>query len=128
MRGKEIRPAENIRASRPVCTSDHYTGRRTQWTTRALSRPLTTRLDNFTFSPAQITVPAGTRVTWTNRDDIPHTVTDSGNPRAMKSPPLDTGETFAFTFDKPGDYRYFCSLHPHMQGTVVVEEARGKNS
>jgi plastocyanin len=82
-------------------------------------------IDNFTFSPAQITVPAGTRVTWTNRDDIPHTVTDSGNPRAMKSPPLDTGETFAFTFDKPGDYRYFCSLHPHMQGTVVVEAAHG---
>ncbi len=78
-------------------------------------------IDNFTFSPAEIRVQAGTRVTWTNRDDIPHTVTDSVNPRVFKSSPLDTGETFTFAFDKPGAYHYFCSLHPHMQGTVVVE-------
>lgn len=85
-------------------------------------------IDNFTFSPAQITVAEGTRVTWTNRDDIPHTVTDSANPRAIKSPPLDTGDSFAFTFDKPGAYHYFCSLHPHMQGTVVVEAGNGHAS
>jgi plastocyanin len=78
-------------------------------------------IDNFSFSPPQITVAVGTRVTWTNRDDIPHTVVDSDDPRAMKSEPLDTGEDFAFTFDKPGTYRYFCSLHPHMQGMVVVQ-------
>ena len=72
-------------------------------------------IDNFSFAPALLTVAAGTRVTWTNRDDIPHTVTDAATPRAMKSPPLDTGETFAFTFDKPGTYAYFCSLHAHMQ-------------
>ncbi|CAH2602554.1 Amicyanin [Rhodovastum atsumiense] len=77
-------------------------------------------IDNFTFSPASVTVAAGTRVTWTNRDDIPHTVTGSDEPRVMKSPPLDTGDTFAMTFDHPGTYRYFCSLHPHMQGVVVV--------
>ncbi|MBV9653146.1 MAG: cupredoxin family copper-binding protein [Acetobacteraceae bacterium] len=86
-------------------------------------------IDNFTFSPPEITVTAGTRVTWTNRDDIPHTVTQSGTPRLMRSPPLDTGDTFDFTFDKPGEYRYFCSLHPHMQGVVVVvQEAPGKQS
>ena len=77
-------------------------------------------IDNFTFSPGELAVAAGTRVTWTNRDDIPHTVTDSGTPRRFKSPPLDTGEDFASTFDQPGTYRYFCSLHPHMQGTVAV--------
>lgn len=77
-------------------------------------------IDNLSFSPAVLTVAVGTRVTWTNRDDIPHTVTDAATPRTMKSPPLDTGESFAFTFDKPGAYAYFCSLHPHMQGTVVV--------
>lgn len=77
-------------------------------------------IDNFTFSPAQVSVAAGTRVTWTNRDDIPHTVTSSDEPRAMRSPPLDTGDSFAFAFERPGTYRYFCSLHPHMQGTVVV--------
>ena len=85
---------------------------------RADQRQVT--IDNFSFSPAELTVAVGTRVTWTNRDDIPHTVTDAATPRAMKSPPLDTGESFAFTFEKPGAYSYFCSLHPHMQGTVVV--------
>ena len=78
-------------------------------------------IDNFSFTPAQLVVAVGTRVMWTNRDDIPHTVTDAATPRMMKSPPLDTGESFAVTFDKPGTYSYFCSLHPHMQGTVVVK-------
>ena len=77
-------------------------------------------IDNFTFSPAEVTVAPGTRVVWTNRDDIPHTVTGADDPRAMKSQPLDTGDSFSFTFAKPGAYHYFCSLHPHMQGTVVV--------
>ncbi len=77
-------------------------------------------IDNFSFSPGQITVVAGTRVTWTNRDDIPHTVTSSEDPRVMKSAPLDTGDDYAFTFGRPGIYRYFCSLHPHMQGIVLV--------
>lgn len=77
-------------------------------------------IDNFTFSPAQITVPAGTRVTWTNRDDIPHVVVAADPTQAVRSPPLDTDDSFAFTFDKPGTYRYFCSLHPRMQGTVTV--------
>ena len=78
-------------------------------------------IDNFSFSPAQLTIAVGTRVTWTNRDDIPHTVTDAATPRAVRSPPLDTGESFAFTFDRPGTYSYFCSLHPHMQGSVTVQ-------
>jgi plastocyanin len=77
-------------------------------------------IDNFTFSPAEIDVTAGSRVTWTNNDDIPHTVTDADNPRTAKSPPLDTGESYSRVFDRPGTYKYFCSLHPHMQGTVVV--------
>lgn len=77
-------------------------------------------IDNFTFAPAELTIAVGTRVTWTNRDDIPHTVTDAAEPRAYKSAPLDTGDSFAHVFAAPGTYRYFCSLHPHMQGTVVV--------
>ena len=77
-------------------------------------------IDNFTFSPAEIDVAVGSRVVWTNRDDIPHTVTDADNPRTIKSGPLDTGDSYTRTFDKPGTYHYFCSLHPHMQGTVVV--------
>jgi plastocyanin len=78
-------------------------------------------IDNFTFSPAQITVTPGTKVTWENRDDIPHTVTDAGSPRTFKSPPLDTGDSYSYVFSAPGTYHYFCSIHPHMQGTVVVK-------
>jgi plastocyanin len=77
-------------------------------------------IDNFTFTPAQITVAPGTRVVWTNRDDIPHTVVDAANPRAIKSPPLDTDDSYARVFDKAGTYTYFCSLHPHMTGSVIV--------
>ncbi len=77
-------------------------------------------IDNFTFGPDALTVPGGTTVSWTNRDDIPHTVTSEATPRLFRSRPLDTGDTFRVTFDKPGTYRYFCSLHPHMQGTVIV--------
>jgi plastocyanin len=77
-------------------------------------------IDNFTFAPPLITVASGTRVVWTNRDDIPHTVVGAEDPRALRSPPLDTEDAFSFTFAVPGTYHYFCSLHPHMQGAVVV--------
>ena len=87
---------------------------------RAFATTTKVTIDNFSFTPAEIDVPVGARVTWTNNDDIPHTVTDAADPRANKSPPLDTGESYSRSFDKPGTYRYFCSLHPHMQGTVVV--------
>lgn len=78
-------------------------------------------IDNFTFKPATIIVSAGTRVVWTNHDDIPHQVVGTDDPRVLKSPPLDTNDKFAFTFTKAGTYRYFCGLHPMMQGTVVVQ-------
>jgi plastocyanin len=78
-------------------------------------------IDDFRFGPAQLTVPVGTKVTWTNDDSDPHTVTSETDPKLLKSPPLDTGDSFAFTFDKPGTYRYFCSIHPHMQGIIVVQ-------
>ena len=93
----------------------------------ALARPRPARaateaadIDNFTFSPAMMTVAPGTKVTWTNHDDIPHTVTSSADTPVFNSPPLDTGDAFSFTFDSPGTFGYFCALHPHMQGTVVV--------
>ncbi len=78
-------------------------------------------IDNFTFTPATLTVGVGTTVTWTNRDDIPHTV--MATDRSFKSKVMDTDGVFAFTFTKPGTYGYFCSLHPHMVGTVVVKGA-----
>jgi plastocyanin len=78
-------------------------------------------IDDFRFGPAALTVPVGTKVVWTNDDSDPHTVTSEADPKLLKSPPLDTGDSFAFTFDKPGTYRYFCSIHPHMQGIIVVQ-------
>ena len=82
--------------------------------------PDTIAIDNFTFAPQVLQVRAGTAVTWLNRDDIPHVVVGQDNPRELKSPPLDTDDHFSFVFKAPGTYRYFCSLHPHMQGSVVV--------
>lgn len=83
------------------------------------------KIDNFTFTPQRLTVKAGTTVTWTNADDIPHTVV---SPPAIRSKALDTNDTFSFTFTTPGTYAYFCSLHPHMTGTIVVEGATGSNA
>ena len=76
-------------------------------------------IDNFSFTPQVITVKAGTTVTWTNRDDIPHTVVSTD--QVFKSKALDTDQAFSFTLDKPGTYQYFCSIHPHMTAKVVVE-------
>ena len=77
------------------------------------------KIDNFSFTPPTLTVAAGTTVTWTNRDDIPHTVVSSDG--LFKSKVRDTDEKFAFTFAKPGTYAYFCSLHPKMVGKIVVQ-------
>ena len=77
------------------------------------------KIDNFSFGPATLTVSAGTTVTWTNRDDIPHTVVSED--KVFKSKVLDTDERFSYTFSKPGTYPYFCSVHPKMTGKVVVQ-------
>jgi amicyanin len=79
------------------------------------------KIDNFAFAPPTLTVKAGTTVTWRNEDDIPHTITSSA--RVFKSKALDTDDSFSFTFNDAGSYEYFCSLHPHMKGTIVVEPA-----
>ncbi len=79
------------------------------------------KIDNFSFGPATLTVPVGTSVTWTNRDDIPHTVVSTDDPKSFKSKVLDTDEKFSFTFSKAGTYPYFCSIHPKMTGKVIVQ-------
>jgi plastocyanin len=80
--------------------------------------PQTVRIDNFTFGPPKVTVPVGGTVTWLNNDDIPHTVV--AQDKSFRSKTLDSQESFSFTFAKAGQYGYFCSLHPHMTGTVIV--------
>jgi plastocyanin len=76
------------------------------------------KIDNFTFGPGTLTVPIGTTVTWTNRDDIPHTAVSTDG--VFKSKVMDTDEQFSFTFPKAGTFPYFCSIHPKMTGKVVV--------
>lgn len=76
-------------------------------------------VDNFSFEPKALTVPVGTRVTWTNHDDVPHTVTSTDH--AFSSKAIDTDGQFSYVFTKAGTYTYFCALHPHMKATVVVK-------
>jgi plastocyanin len=75
-------------------------------------------IDNFTFSPATLTIARGTRVTWTNQDDIPHSIVLGGI--GVHSKALDTDNSFSYRFDRAGTFAYICGLHPHMHGQVVV--------
>ena len=77
------------------------------------------KIDNFSFGPQTVTVPIGGTVTWTNRDDIPHTVVSTDG--VFKSKVRDTDEKFSYTFAKTGTYPYYCSVHPKMTGKVVVQ-------
>ena len=83
--------------------------------------PVQIRIDNFTFEPAEVTIPAGTKVTWVNHDDVPHTATSSAMPRQFDSGTLDTDDQFSFVFTAPGTYDYFCALHKHMTARIIVK-------
>lgn len=89
----------------------------------AAGNKVTVEIANFTFSPKVVTVTPGTTVTWVNHDDVPHTAT--ATKKAFHSKPLDTDDSYTFTFTTPGDYAYFCLLHPHMTGKVIVKAAAG---
>ena len=87
----------------------------------------TVSIDNFIFTPKALTVKAGTSVTWTNHDDIPHGIASSDN-AFKRSAALDTDDSYSFTFTAPGTYQYFCYIHSFMLGTIVVEAATGSNA
>jgi plastocyanin len=76
-------------------------------------------IDNFTFTPMDLTVAVGAQITWINKDDVPHTVVSVDH--KFKSRALDTDEKFSFTFQAPGTYEYFCSVHPKMTGKIIVK-------
>ena len=84
-------------------------------------------IDNFTFNPKTLTVKAGTMVTWSNKDDIPHGIASANN-AFKRSQALDTDDSYSFTFTTPGSYVYFCYIHPNMTGTIVVQAATGGNA
>jgi plastocyanin len=82
---------------------------------------VTVKIENFAFLPKELDIVAGTTVIWQNADDVPHTATSKDDPQVFDSGPLDTDDKFAFTFSKPGKYAYYCKVHPHMTGVVVVK-------
>jgi plastocyanin len=84
----------------------------------AHAQEINVTIDNFTFTPAELRLKVGDTVTWTNHDDIPHTVVSAGK---FRSKARDSDDSFTFTFTAAGEYRYFCSLHPHMTGMIKVE-------
>jgi len=92
-------------------------------TSRAANVPpsiVEVKIDNFTFAPMDLTVAVGTTVKWINRDDIPHTVV-SEDKTTFKSKAMDTDESFSYTFNQPGTYTYFCSIHPKMVAKIIVK-------
>jgi plastocyanin len=115
-------------------TSFHFGISRSPWRASALAltltlvglpghaagagNPVTVKIENFTFSPADLTIAPGTTVTWINNDDIPHAIVETD--AHFRSKALDTGDKFSFTFGAAGHFSYFCSLHPHMTGSITV--------
>jgi plastocyanin len=89
--------------------------------TQAAAAPAAVRIDNFNFTPPSLVVASGATVTWTNADDSPHTVREKDG--KFKSAALDTDDTFSQTFTAPGEYEYFCTIHPRMVGKIVVKPA-----
>ena len=88
---------------------------------QAAAKAATVKIDNFNFTPPTLVVAPGTTVTWTNDDDSPHSVREKDG--KFKSAALDTDDTFSQTFTAPGEFEYFCSIHPRMTGKVVVKAA-----
>jgi plastocyanin len=91
----------------------------------AAASPAAVKIDNFAFTPATLTITAGTTVTWKNEDDSPHRIGDKNG--TFKSAALDTDNTFSHTFAAPGEYPYICTIHPYMAGKIIVK-AVGKTS
>ena len=83
------------------------------------AQPTEIKIDNFTFAPETLTVPADSTVTWTNKDDVPHVIASTDG--LFRSKGLDTDDHYAFKFSKPGTYNYFCAIHPKMTGKIVVQ-------
>ncbi len=83
-----------------------------------LAQGMEVKVDNFSFSPATLTVPVNSTVSWVNKDDVPHVV--AGNDGSFKSKALDTDDKYSYTFTKAGTYSYYCPIHPKMVGKVIV--------
>jgi len=120
--GFSVDPSPGSDAFVPSNTEAHPTGMpRAASATTAAPTMATAKIsiDNFAFTPAEVTVAIGQPVIWDNHDDVPHNVVATG--REFSSPALDTDQTYAHTFTAPGIYSYFCGIHPHMTGRIIVK-------
>ena len=88
------------------------------WSGPASAADMTVKIANFTFAPETLTVPMGTTVTWINDDDIPHVVAEKDG--KFRSKALDTGDSYSQKFEMAGTVEYYCAIHPHMTGRIVV--------
>jgi plastocyanin len=112
----------SISSTQPTASTEmRMGGSSTMAASAAESSPHQVSIDNFAFSPAELTVPVGTKVTWVNRDDVPHTATSTSKPKAFDSRTLDTDQTFSYVFGTAGTYEYFCAVHPRMTGKIIVK-------
>jgi plastocyanin len=100
-----------IGVTRPVRAAD---------ATQPKAKSYRVEIHGFAFSPKTLSVPVGVRVTWVDGDEEPHVVTSAGS-LFTSSKALDTGDSFSTTFQKPGTYAYYCSIHPMMVGTIIVQ-------
>jgi len=105
--------------SAPVFAADAPAGK---MMTKIVPNQIT--ISEYMFAPKVLNIPAGTKVTWINHDEVPHTIVDSSSSKIFRSSALDTNDSYSFTFTKPGTYHYFCTLHPQMVGTVNVAVAK----
>jgi plastocyanin len=104
----------------PVCGADEAAS--TMASSPDSTRVVIVKIGNFTYEPATVKVSAGTQIKWVNEDDVPHTVTGSDAGSPLHSSALDSEDAYTITIDSAGTYKYFCAIHPHMVGTVVVEK------
>jgi plastocyanin len=113
-----ITSVEYIQGMQALAIVDSPLAAQMERQTETGERQLQVKIDNFSFTPREISVSAGTTVTWTNQDDVPHNVVSTD--RKFSSPVLDTDQKFSFTFTEPGSHEYFCKLHPMMTGNIQV--------
>jgi plastocyanin len=92
-------------------------------TAGAQGKNMTVSIKNFAFNPPNMTVAPGTTLTWVNNDQVPHTATATNPAGVFDSGTLQPGQSYSFTFNKPGTYAYHCAIHPYMTGTVTVSGA-----
>lgn len=103
----------------------NHSGSQSQTPSNNPSKPVATdkvSIADMAFSPAAITVKAGSTVTWTNNDSVAHTVTENDGQDGPSSSPLSPGQSYSFTYKKAGTYKYICTIHTYMNGTVTVTQ------